>query len=563
MMRFTVLRTIAFGLFLSCACILSSGTASWATAEGLYESRLDKGLFNTEPYSYLLIEMAHRERDRSKELLTLAKRYSPDLPPVYFELAGDSLSPSAKGVFQWLDYVRQGITAYGRNFWWQFTIAGLLYASLVLSFLFSLLLILIIRLPAEAGLIFHDGTEDWKRLTLLGVPIILSFLGPIGFLSGMIFLAGLYFKKENKVVAYVSLLFFLASPALLSVGEKFFSAPSPDLRALVAVNEGKDNTYALTAYKGKADFVSRFSYALALKREGRYQEAIEVYKGLTDRNYRADPRVYINLGNAYYASGDAGTAKEFYQKSLEIYALPAAFYDLSQIHRAMLDFAKGDEYFLEAAKLDPRAVTRFTSAAGLTPNRFVVDETLPTSSLWKFAMTGGGDIPGTYRILTAVTALLAIAGFYLIDRKMRHRAHRCKRCGSVFCGKCSRVLTWGDMCPRCYRSLIKIDEVDSRERVSGLLSIYQSQTMRRRIARVISYLIPGGGQIYSGRILAGLLFLWPFLFALMFLVLNAFHLAVIFPFSHSGLAPLAILFAVIIYTVSVLDLRRRINRGWL
>ncbi len=559
----SICRAVAVSLLLVSVWFLDCGIASSETTWDLYDSRLEKGLVNTEPYSYLLIDMARKDPGRALEYLSLARKYSPDLPLVYFELAKKSFSLSAKGVFQGLDYFRQGIRAYGRNFWWEFTITGLLYASLFISFLFSLLLLLVFRLVTDAGLFLHDVAEERKRLALLLVPVILSFFGPVALVAGLLFLLGLYFKKENKTVVYASLLIFLLWPMILGTGVKFFSAPSPDLRAVVAVNERKDNGYALRVSRGRTDFASRFSYALALKREGSYEEAIRTYKDLTDHSYRQDPHVYVNLGNAYYATGNTEAAKSSYLKSLEMASLPSALYDLSQIHREMLDFTKGDEYFLEAAKLDPVAVSRFTSIAGLTPNRFVVDETLSISVLWQYAMAKGNTYLGKLGTLISIIAFALICGFYLLDRNVKHRAHRCKRCGAVFCSRCSRALTWGEMCPNCFNSLIKIDELDSRERIARLLAIYQSQTRRRNVAKVLSLLIPGGGHIYSGRILSGLLWLWPFLFAAILLVLTAVPFAGLVPFDHGWVRPFAVLLMGFIYVISVSNLRRRINRGWL
>lgn len=561
-------RNLNLGIVTFCILLLSIfifdfGTAFAETAGDLYESRLEKGLFNTEPYSYLLMDMADKNRDNAREYLSLAQKYSPDLPEVYFKLAGEEFAPSAQGVFLWLDNFRQGLRAYGRNFWWEFTFAGLLYASVLLSFVLSLLVILIFRLIMDAGLFLHDATEDRRRLVLLLVPVILSFFGAVALIAGLFFLVGLYFRKENKAVVYASLLVFFLSPVLLGLGERFFLAPSADLRAIVAVNEGKDNGYALRVAKERADFASRFSYALALKREGRYKEAIDVYKNLTDRFYKPDPRVYINLGNAYYATGNTESAKSSYIRSLEMARRPAALYDLSQIYRGALDFVKGDEYFLEAAKLDPVAVSGFTSVAGLSPNRFLVDETLPVSVFWRYAMAKGDTYISMSEIWMAAVAVVMICCFYFVDRKVKHRAHRCKRCGVVFCNKCSKALTWGEMCPRCFSSLMKIEDLDSRERVTRLLSIYQSQTRKRNVARTLSFLMPGGGLIYSGRILSGLLLLWPFLFAASLFVLSGVSLAELVPFDHGWVRPFAALLMALIYAISILNIRRRISRGWL
>jgi tetratricopeptide (TPR) repeat protein len=541
---------------------LFPGIVPCSAAEDLYESRLDEGLFNTEPYSYLLISLSHQEKEMSKALLDKARLYSPDLPAVYFELAGESFTPSANGVFQWFDYFRQGMKAYGRNFWWGFSIQGTAYVSLLISFILSLVAILAIRLPMEAGLILHDTREEGKLMTLLAIPVFLSLLGMIALIAGMFFLAGLYFRRENKVLAYVSFLFFLLSPFLLREVTPFLTSPSP-LKAIVAVNEGKDNKLALWALRGRSDFASSFSYALALKREGDYQGAIDAYKSLAERLSRPDPRLYINLGNAYYGMKDMGAAGDAYLKSVEISPLPSAYYNLSQIHREMLDFSKGDEYFLNAAKLNPDAVSRYAALSGSSPNRFVVDEPLPDSVIWEYTRGSAESPLSGLQFFGSFIALLMIAGFYILDRRVRYRAQRCKRCGSVFCSRCSRIITWGEMCPRCFGSLVKIDEVDSKERIARLLSIYQSQMKRRNRAKLLSCLVPGAGQIYSGKLLAGLLFLWPFLFGGTLIVMNYSPLAGIFPFNHAWITPLMLIVTGLAYLGSVLHIRRRIQKGWL
>jgi tetratricopeptide (TPR) repeat protein len=491
----------------------------------------------------------------------MAKQYSPDLPGVYFALASERLSTG--GIFQAIDNFREAIKAYGRNFWWEFTLAGLLYSSIFISLVLSLVLILIIRLFMDAALVSHDGMEDRRRLILLLVPVILSLLGPVALIAGVFFLIGIYFKKENKAVVYAALLFFLLSPTLLEVEGKFFSAPSPGLRAIVEVNEGKDNRYALWVIKGREDFASQFSHTLALKREGNYNEAIEGYLSLMGGSHRSDPRLLVNLGNAYYAIQDRTAAEDFYQKALQRSPLPSAYYNLSQLHREMLDFTKGDEYFLEAAKLNPEAVSKFTSRSGTGPNRFVVDEILPSSVLWEYALGTGNGSLYRFPLLISLMAILMIPGFYLLNKGTRHRAQRCKRCSAVFCGRCSRVIAWGEMCPQCYTSLIKMDEVDSKERIARLLSIHESQTRRRKRAKVLSYVLPGAGQIYSGKILLGLLLLWPFSFSLVLCVLNNLPMVGILPFSHAWITPLAALLMGFTYLFSILHIGRGIRKGWL
>lgn len=554
---------VAFVAFLVFVVTCTCGVARGGAEEALYESRLDEGLSTTEPYSYLLLAQANQSRAQARDLIEKARRYSPDLPAVYFAMAQEAVRPSPDSILQGLDHFREGIRAYGRNVWWAHSLAGLAAVSPFISFLLSLLIVLIIRSAVDAGLVVHEAMEEKRRILLLVIPLGLSLLGPVALAAGGFFLLGSYFRKGDRVLVYASLLFFAASPFLIKQMLPLLSTSS-SLRAVVAVNEGKDNRYALWALKGRSDYPSAFSYALALKREGHFQEAIAAYRDLAGRLANPDPKVLINLGNAYYGIKDVEAAKEAYQKSLGVSPYPSAYYNLSQLYREMLDFTKGDEYFQGAAALSPEAVTKFTSVSGTNPNRFVADETLSFSRLWGYAMEGGTrGLSGT-DMLVLFLGVAMIAGFYLLGGALKYRAQRCKRCGAVFCSRCSRTVAWGEMCSRCFNSFVKIDESDSRERVARLLSIYHIQSRRRSIARILSYLIPGAGHVYSGKILAGFFFLWVFVFGLAVIVMNSLHpLFAVFPFTQGWITPFMVIAMIASYTASVLHLRRRIHKGWL
>jgi tetratricopeptide (TPR) repeat protein len=330
------------------------------------------------------------------------------------------------------------------------------------------------------------------------------------------------------------------------------------------VNEGKDNRYALWALKGRNDYPSAFSYALALKREGYFQEAITAYRDLAGRLANPDPKVLINLGNAYYGIKDIEAAKEAYQKSIGIAPYPSAYYNLSQLYREMLDFTKGDEYFQGAAALSPEAVTKFTSVSGTNPNRFVVDETLSFYRLWGYAMEDGRSGLSGSDIPVLLLGVAMMAGFFLLGRTVKYRAQRCKRCGAVFCSRCSRTVAWGEMCSRCFNSFVRIEESDSRERVARLLAIYHIQSRRRSIAKILSYVIPGAGHVYSGKILTGFLFLWVFVLGLVVIVMNSLYPPfAVSPFTQGWIIPFMVIAMIASYIASVLHLRRRIHKGWL
>lgn len=530
--------------------------------ERLFESRLDNGLHNTPAYSYLLLKRASSDKPKARGLLEEARKYSPDLPAVYFALAAESFSVNS--IFESIDYLRQGIEAYQRNFWWNFNLMKLLYISMIIAYVLAMLTIMTIRFPIEVRLLAHDIAEDKLKALALLILIILSFFGPFAFIAGLLFLIGFYFKKANKAVVYLSLLVLALAPAGIIVMDLFLTMPSSELRAVVAVNEGKDNSDAHFALKGKEIFTPAFSYALAVKREGNYEEAVNLYTALLGRY--TDSRIHINLGNTYYALKDPEMAKDSYLKAIELKPRPSAFYNLSQVYREQFVFSKGDEYFIEAAKLNARAVSRFTAFSGAGPNRFVMDEAIPESELWEYAMNyskGREFFAGRMSIIGTLIAVILIIIFFLVNKREKRRAYECGKCGEVCCSKCLKTITWGQLCPQCYRSLIRLDEMDAKERITRLLSISNRQTRKFKITRILSYLLPGAGHVYAGKILVGFLFLSPFLFFSTVFVMSMFTYYGMDSFRHGWLTPLSLVSMIVSYAVVVLYTKRRMRRGWL
>jgi tetratricopeptide (TPR) repeat protein len=533
----------------------------------IYETRLNSGLRGTEAYSYLLMEKACENRAESVQLLKEAVKISPDLPPAYFALAKARFSPSSAGVFESVEYVIEGLSAYTRNFWYAFTLAGSLFFSIVLSFIVAMAVIVATRSPGDIQLFAHDLGEAKYLLFLLVLLIVISGMSPLLFIAGMLVLLGMYMKKLDRTVVYLFLAFLVFSPLLFRTTAMFLhTLTSSPLKAIAEVNESKDNTYALTVLNKSDDYPSLFSYALALKREGHYDEAVVVYQKLLRK--RPDPDVYVNLGNCYVGLKNMREALASYLKALEIKPLASAYYNLSQISRESLDFQKGDEYFKQALAIDRDAVARYRSLYGRNPNRLVVDETLPLSDLWGFALLntekasafGASILPPSF--LSGAALLLVMLNF-LMNTVIREKAYRCKRCNTILCPRCEHRLTWGSMCQACYASIVKLDELEVKERVSRLLSIYDHQKRRRNIMKILSFILPGVPQIYAGKILSGLLLLWPFLFFLILPFTNQVFAGGGIFFSHSFFSWTAIFFAALIYIISNIITRQRIVKGWL
>ncbi len=539
---------------------------SLAFGGNLYEEQLDKGIRNSEPYSYLLIKAAKKDREHADSLLRDAQKYSPDLPATYFEIAKNTVSISPRSIFEAFDHVLQGIAAYKRNFWWSFMMMSSVLISAMVSFFAAILILIFIRLPQDLPLLSHDIRENKAKIFLL---LVLSgaFLGPLFLPGGLLFLIIFYQKKWDRLVLVTYVAFLVIAPWVFeTVSSVFYASTSGSLKAVVRVNESEDNTYALSLLSGSRNPVEIFSYALALKRNGRYHEAIDANTKLLAMGPAA--RTYINLANNYVAVGNVDKAKALYKQSLEYAQLPSAYYNLSQAYRETLDFDKGDQFFLAAQKLDPAAVSRYRSQYSRNFNRFVIDETLPLQDLYAYAetktravLTGGlSHVPP---FMIPVIGILFIVAYLIVHKRFKTWAYRCSRCGKILCTKCEKHILWGRMCRQCYRSLIKLDELDAKERIARLIAVYEYQRRRRSLIKTFSFILPGWGLIWGGNILYGFFFLWAFLFAVSLLIMNSFFAIEMSGFSHFWLNLCATGLMVAVYLMSVAATKRRLMKGWL
>lgn len=537
-----------------------------STGRDFCEEQLDKGIRNSEAYSYFLIEKSKADSSKAEKTLEEALRCSPDLPAVYFALLKTSFSFSTERMYKAYGYMLKGIEAYERNFWWSFTVAGSLFLSFIISFILSMVIIIMVRLPGDLPLFSHDIMEQKNKILLLLI-LISALIGPLLLIGGILIILGLYLKKMDRVVVYLYLVFLLISPWVFKASSMVFSIPSSDvLKAVIEVNESRDNGYALSILRNSADDGALYSYALALKREGRYDEAIHIYNKLIAR--KPDPVFYNNLANCYVAKNDMERAKQLYEKSMQMRPLVSASYNMSQVLRRTLDLVKGEEYFLYAQKIDPDSVTRFQAIFSQNPNRLVIDEVLPISALWQYSRENATRV-STFGLSTVPPALLSFmalffgALFYVLNKRIKPRAHRCKKCGTILCKKCERRVLWGNMCLQCFRSLVKLHELDARERIARLQTVYEYQMRRRRNMNVLSFLLPGSAQIYAGDVLKGLLFLWSFLFLLCVFVISSIFVIGMPHFPHLWLNWGTFLLMAIVYFMSNIITRLRLAKRWL
>ncbi|MGW8272286.1 MAG: tetratricopeptide repeat protein [Thermodesulfovibrionales bacterium] len=521
-------------------------------AEDLYDEMLNRGLRNADKVSYFLMEEAKEDANRTKEHLLDAMNHSPDLPAVYFRLSWVSLTSSPPSIYDSIHYLMRGFGSYRNNFWWLFNLVGISYLGALLAGVAVLLCIILVRLPMDVPLVNHEIREDSRTAIVYVVALALSALGP------------LYFVAAIRIVTYVFFGALIALPLLMKPVEIFFSAGTwPELKALVAVNQGQDNAYALQVLHGKKKKEELFSLALAQKREGRYGEAITSYEEiLSGHPYEAI--VYNNLGNCYAILKMYDRARELYEKAVSIRPMASAYYNLSQLSREVLDFSAGDRYFDDAKRVSPDAVARFRALTSTEPNRFYFDEVLGMGEIWGYALRARGRDIGSFSYLplwaTPVAGIAALMAFLALGRLRTARAFSCRRCGLIICTRCERSLKWGNMCHDCFVSLVTLEK-EPRDRQKKLQKVYAVKRRRRNLIRFLSLIMPGLHLIYTGKILRGAALSFFFLFFPTLLLLGRVYRFSIYPFSHEWIVFAVIIFTPLLYVTNLVATRRFL-RGW-
>ncbi|WP_237066521.1 tetratricopeptide repeat protein [Microbulbifer guangxiensis] len=97
-----------------------------------------------------------------------------------------------------------------------------------------------------------------------------------------------------------------------------------------------------------------FDRALELLRGERYPEAIGLLQEVVQREQRL-PAPYINLGMAYYKSGDEKHAEENLLRALEVFPNhPVAANELAVLYRRQGRFDEARELFISAQRQNPQ-----------------------------------------------------------------------------------------------------------------------------------------------------------------------------------------------------------------
>ncbi len=461
---------------------------------------------------------------------------SPDFPCSYFLLSriylSDDLSHAAL-------LFSDGVIAWLRNFRWSLATLGGGAALLLLATIVSVFIGWVVLFLKSAPLVLHDlkeGNIDWRILLLSAASVFLGLFYPICFFS--IILWPYFVRREKLFLCVFPLVMIISYWTLTVIASNFLFPVSPRLKAVVAVQEGHRFKYALDILNPPESDEERFSLAMVFSKNRDHKRAIELYSGI-DNKWKYYDIVLNNIGSSYYKLGQPEKAIEYFEKAFGS-GLSSVEYNLSQVYRDGLLFDKGERLFKNLQARDPDSVFRFMSS-----DRVVVDEPLPRMALWSLALRSTeqmdalrsalwkpllGIIP--LKFAPGTGAVLLVLFFILESRpKKRPQTYKCRKCGSVHCGRCEKRLFKANVCNSCYLGSLRIDQSDPQERIAKILQTQKHYDNRMRVTKLLAF-FPGLGSYFLGHWLSGFLLLSGFIlsFEVMFLTDFLFWI----PFSMNG-----------------------------
>ncbi len=501
----------------------------------------NRGTFRQEVYALGLVEQARRlyargDFDHALEILRVARELAPSYGPVYYAVGEIYWKKSGWYFLRTLDAYLLGLSSELEDFTWTFAVTGRLLLLVALAIAFGFLLFLLFATVRYLPLLVHDLSERlpegvsasaraglWPAVVFVLVLPLLFRVGILWLLLVLAFLLWVYMNRRERIVTVAFFVFLLVSPLTVrTLGNVLAGSQHPWVKAMATAQQGEITTEVLStlrqAYgRAPADETVLFALALAEKRVGLLEEARQHYLTLLGRHTR-DARAANNLGNVFVGMGDLQGALEAYRRAVAVDPHQVtALYNLSQVHRELLQFEEGERRFQEARTADADRVNAYRKLSGVHYNRFVMDEHLTHSELFRKAVAladsrvaedlWGGMVSGVgmgHFPFVLFPYIVGLAAYHL-SRSRWPLGYACRRCGRVGCRIC-QSLSKETLCSECYQVLIKMEGVEARGRIKKILEIRKHQDRRVNILRLLSFLLPGSGHFYVGAPLHGFLF---------------------------------------------------------
>jgi len=501
------------------------------------------GLENVPLHSLALVRESDRHRARgdaaaAEECLRVALRLSPALPGLHLEQAWRAFRDAPWSLGAVIGPLLDGAAAawrdpFTRNRWLSNGLLGLLLGLALAVAVFT-----VAQAARYLRLFLHDFHHLFPAgaariqtgllaLILLLLPLFLR-VGPLPILLGWLAMAWIYQSRRERVVSLLALALLAAAPFGLERSVAGLERPRSELADVLAVERGPAPEASLQRLKMALEARPEDPSLLVTlgghhKRMGDLPRARE----LLSRALAARPSsevVLNNLANVLFLQGEVTAALEHYLRATaQRPDLVAGYFNMSRAYFHTLQLDKGKAARQQAIHLDAD-LTRSLNQRAETGAANLVLADLPVPEAWLESL--GGWLPPErlekarlllWRSYTGTATPLAgwlwlgggllCFGLLTLARGRLFVTHGCVRCGRPVCRRCEVELRDDSLCGQCFHAFVRKDKVDARARISKEIQVRQHRARLETLARALSFVAPGVGQLLKERTLRGVLIL--------------------------------------------------------
>lgn len=509
--------------------------AAWRAPAGSLEVRVDQvrraalevGAWNFDPAARALIRGAGG--GTPLERAQAAVRLAPDLPAAHVALARalwiDEGSPMAA-----VRAVVAGLRAAGHHpeasLW--FAGSALYIASVAL--IGAGVLVIAIGFLACAGHAAHDvghllraPVPPFAGFAALAALLLLPLIageGLVGVAVGLLAVAMLYATNGGRFALGLAAaaLFAGIHPLPRLAADALAAFPSdPVAQAAYSTAHGLPSPVDLARLERATDDpLAQRALAIHARQTGNLGRADALYQGLLERD-PLDVAVINNAANVRLELGHVRSALDLYERAMQLADSPVVLFNLSQAYGRSFQVDDLNRALAEAQRADGELVAHFTALQRTKAQNFVVDYPLSNVALWRRALARGhgeplaaefrarvapGRVFASRDHAAAVFAVVVGAGWMIA---LRFRASRsCARCGGRRCPRCGHGSGAGELCMSCTRLFYEPEKTDRTLRVQRIDALRRREERMRRVAAVVSVLIPGAAGVMLKRPLCGL-----------------------------------------------------------
>lgn len=512
--------------------------------------RMKSGFKNLPDHSAVLIQYAAelKQQRRIADAVTLmqsARLLSPDMASVYFALAKLRFAQNKADLYGVGQEFLRGVIAYWKDVNTIATYANNVLAVLLVSgFAAGAVFILFSFIYYQRAIFFYV-----KERIPLPLPLpMFNILGWIvvgvvtlicGVFWGLLLLAAMLIWAIDAAAKPMLQGFFLfgsvLAALLLGISITFTVFDGEYFQALRAIAYGDYSPQTVKVLQQHVkehpdDGYALFGLAYIASHTGHPQEALATYQNMPG-TYPGGAAVQNNIGNLYHAEFRKTKKPEVYDKAEEAYRTamfiaPRLFeprYNSGQM--ILIEFSNNqaaEEQMLAARKISQERFSRYSGY--LESGVFTVDASISTGTLLQklseaSVIKAGSELAQTlwqsgsrfgnpWYFSGICLVLLILAEVTAPKKGQPKKVSYCQMCGDAFAVKSRKKKgeeESGNYCTQCAYIFKKKTTVKPEKRAQKVQQIQIRQGLRGLIAKIGSVCLPGGGQVYYGYLLKGVL----------------------------------------------------------